>query len=207
MEISKNILLKISKIVFLIVILNFDVNACSCEPISFKDALEYADEIFVGKIVKAERFNNGTFINADKKEEISWDWRYYFQIRKKWKGNNESELIVHHEGTSCDLYFDIYQGEYLVYASRKSYSKQPLGITYFSNNAKENLSTWLCSRTMHDRTWEEGNWFEEDIEKLEKEFPEEIELKKPLNMNWFLLSGILIITIGIYLLRRIKKKN
>lgn len=182
---------------------NSKLDACSCDPISFKDAIEYADEIFVGKITKAERFENGKFINADNKEEINWDWRYYFEIEKKWKGNSKSKLIVYHQGTSCDLFFDIYEREYLVYASRKSGKENPLGITIGPNNGKEKLTTWLCSRTIHNYYWEEENWFEDDIEKLETEFPDKIELSKfQFKSDWGIVIGLGIIGILALIVRR-----
>lgn len=179
-------------IVILIGMVNSKLNACSCDTISFKDAVEYADEIFVGKITKVEKFENGKFINADNQEEINWDWRYYFEIEKKWKGNNKSKLIVHHQGTSCDLFFNIYEKEYLVYASRKSGKENPLGVTIGINNGKDKLTTWLCSRTIQNHYWDKESWFEDDIEKLEKEFPDKIELSKfQFKLNWVIVIGIL----------------
>ena len=83
---------------------NSKLDACSCDTISFKDAIEYADEIFVGRIIKVERYKNGKFMNTDNQEEINWDWRYYFEIERKWKGNSKSKLIVHQQGTSCDFF-------------------------------------------------------------------------------------------------------
>lgn len=194
-------------IIILIGVVNSKLNACSCDTISFREALEYADEIFVGKIIKAEKFKNGKFINADNQEEINWNWRYYFEIDKKWKGNNQSKLIIYHQGTSCDVWFDIYEREYLVYASRKSEKENPLGITVGADNGQERLSTWLCSRTTGSQDWEEGNWFKEDIEKLDREFPNEVQLSKfQINTNWLLIGlgfiGILVLTI-----RKIKNKN
>lgn len=170
---------------------NAKLYACSCDTISFENAIEDADEIFVGKIVKAERFENGKFINADNKEEINWVWRYYFEIRKKWKGNNKSKLIVYNQGTSCDLFFDIHKREYLVYASRKSEKENPLGITISNNNVKNKLSTWLCSRTIYYHYWEEGNWYKDDLEKLNKKFPNEVQLSSfQINMNLLLIIGL-----------------
>ena len=61
---------------------NSILNACSCDTIFFKDAIEYADEISTGKIVKAEKFKNDKFINLDNTEEINWNWRYHFEVEK-----------------------------------------------------------------------------------------------------------------------------
>ena len=188
---------------------NLELDACTCDPISFEDAIEYADEIFVGKIIKVERFENGRFMNIYNKEEIYWGWRYYFEIEKKWKGSSESMLIVHHQGTSCDLFFDIYEEEYLVYASRKSGKETPLGVTIGPNNGKVKLTTWLCSRTIYNHSWEKGNWFKDDIEKLEKEFPNQIQLSKfQSKTKWVIgIGGGILGILGLIIGRKIKKKK
>lgn len=201
-----------SKIVVGIIILagmaNSKLDACSCDTISFKDAIEYADEIFVGKITKAEKFENGKFVNVNNKEAINWDWRYYFEIEKKWKGNSQSKLIVHHQGTSCDLFFDIYDREYLVYAARELGKDNPLGVTIGPNNGKEKLTTWLCSRTIHGHYWDEENWFEDDIGKLNIEFPNEIELSKfKINMNLIIAIGLAMLGIVSLIIRKRKNKS
>lgn len=204
---SKNKLLIV--IIILIGMANSKLDACSCDTISFKDAIEYADEIFVGKITKVERFENGKFVNADHREEANWDWRYYFEIENKWKGNNKSKLIVHHQGTSCDLFFDIYEREYLVYASRKSGKENLLGVTIGPNNGKDKLTTWLCSRTIHNHYWEEENWFKDDIDKLNKEFPTEIELSKfQINTNLMIAIGLgMIGIVSLIIRKRINRKK
>ena len=185
------------------------LNACSCDTISFKDALEYADEIFVGKIVKAERFENGKFLNADNQEKINWDWRYYFEVKKKWKGNNKSKLIVYHQGTSCDLFFDIYEREYLVYASRQSEEQNISEITIHSNNKKGKLTTWLCSRTIDNPYNNKESWFEDDIEKLEKEFPNEIQLSKSqVNISLIIITILGILGfVGLLIRRNLNNKK
>jgi hypothetical protein len=178
----------------LIGFLNCELFACSCDPISFDDALEYADEIFVGTIKKAELYENGTYINGSGQEEINWDWRYYFEIRKKWKGSSESHLVVHHQGNSCDFFFDIYEEEYLVYASRKSGKESPYGVTVEASNGKNKLSTWPCSRTIDNHHWKEDNWFKNDVIKLSERFPTEIALSKfQINWIWITLLGLLAI--------------
>lgn len=177
-------------------LVNYNINACSCDTISFDKAINIAEEIFVGKIVKVERFKNGKFINVDGIEEINWDWKYYFQVKKKWKGNRQSELIVHHQGTSCDYFFNIYEEEYLVYASRKPENTRTLGITVGPNNGKNNLSTWLCSRTIYGHYWDDDNWFKVDVQKLDKTFPVEIQLVgEDKNQVRLVVGGILLLGI------------
>jgi len=171
--------------------------ACSCDTISFEKAVEYADEIFVGEIVKAEKFESGKFINSKLQEETLWDWKYHFKIRKKWKGNSDSELIVYHQSTSCDLFFDIYKSEYLVYAAQELRKEYPIGVTTDISNNKNRLSTWLCSRTVYNDWWRNYNdtisneiWYKDDVIRLGNKFPEEIILSK----NWYQKSWIIIIT-------------
>lgn len=182
--------------------------ACSCDPISFDRAIEYADEIFIGTIVKAERFENGNIINYANQEEIIWGWSYHFEVKKKWKGNTQSNLIVFHQGNSCDFFFDIYERGYLVYAAREAGEEHPLGITIGSNNGKERLTTWLCSRTISNNNWDKENWFENDIEKLNAKFPNEIVLSSfQFNKYWLMVFGFVIAGILAWAvqMRRMKK--
>lgn len=182
--------------------------ACSCDRISFEDAVELADEIFVGKITKVERFKNDKFINGINNDEIGWDWRYYFNVEKKWKGSSKSELIVYHHGTSCDLFFDIYEKEYLVYAFKKS-REEITGLTFGLDNGESKLSTWVCSRTTPNIFWEKDNSFEDDVRKLDSEFPEEINLSSGhFNMIWVASSGLGIILIfGLIIRKLVRRKN
>lgn len=198
----------VSKKIFLFILISFStfkIYSCSCDITPFQQALEYADEIFVGKIVKAEKYKNGIFINENNEQETNWDWRFYFEVTKKWKGNNKSTLIVHHQGDSCDLYFDIYEREYLVYASRELGKENFFGITIGPTNGKKKLTTWLCSRTIYNKYWEKDNWFEKDIEKLNKEFSTPIKLSN-FSVDWKYVFLIFFILVGILFFIRKKRK-
>ena len=198
MNLRKRLTYLIFSVVLSIGAITPKISACSCDTISFDRAVNYADEIFVGKVFKAEKIENGKFKNSNGKKEINWIWSYHFNVKEKWKGNNKSTLIVYHQGTSCDYYFDIYEDEYLVFASRKSEKEDPFGVTILANNNKKELSTWLCSRTIYNHSWDELNWFDKDIERLNQLFPNQIQfVKKGINKNWFILGGSLILIISI----------
>lgn len=68
--------------------------ACSCDTIPFKPALESADEVFVGEIVKADLFVSEVYLDSQGEERTEWSWRYHFEVGHKWKGTKAGELIV-----------------------------------------------------------------------------------------------------------------
>ena len=148
--------------------------SCSCNTVSFEDAVKYSDEIFIGKIVKAEEFNDGGYLNYEGEKEIIWSWRYYFEVKKKLKGNRNSRLLIFDEGTTCNFSFDIKKEKYLVYANRGKKGVMPAGSSSFGTRNFKTLSTWLCSRTTDNGYWVENKWYKSDLDKLDKIFPDEI---------------------------------
>ena len=177
------------------------LTACSCDIIPFEEAIGRADEIFVGKIVKAELFENHRLSDLYPDTEANKEWRFYFEVTKKWKGNLQAEMIVHNLGTSCDFGFDIYNSEYLVYAVYRE-SKSFWNRLGFQKNRKVDVETRLCSRTINNRFWEKGNWFKSDQLKLSQQFPAPIELAKNHLWYYYLWIGIIINLLFLFILRR-----
>ena len=75
--------------------------SCSCDTISFEKAVHDADEIFVARIIKAERVE----ISEDENQN-NFKWKYHLDVLHKWKGNDDSKLVLYQLGTSCDFWFD-----------------------------------------------------------------------------------------------------
>ncbi len=187
--------------VVLIALLNCQLPACSCDPIPFVEAIEYADEIFVGTLIAAEKFNDGVFWDEHGEERINWNWRFKFKVEKKWIGGPERVITIYHQGHSCDLFFDIYQDKYLVYAA---YGKLYNDSEELSKKEKNRLSTWLCSRTIYRLPGEEGNWFDEDVMSLNALLTTQVSLENRWHDLLKLgLTLIVVVLIGVWLRRRL----
>ena len=189
----KNLLLSF----FLISVPIASLIACSCDTIPFSGAVKIADEIFVGRIIKAERFKNQEFITSSGKKEAIWDWRYYFEVKEKWKGSTDRRVIIHQFGTSCDPFFDIYQEEHLIYAYQIN-NNERIGGSPVNSRLEGKLSTWLCSRNIPNLYWDQGNWFMQDVDRLNRMFPQKMILRKKwLIWNWLAVVGISISGLGL----------
>jgi hypothetical protein len=173
----------------------YDLKACSCDPIPFEKAVERADEIFVGKIVRAEKVDYGSIMTKDGRKLIETGWKYDFEVQRKWKGSKKSNLILYQLGTSCDYWFNVYEKEYLVYASRKLLNDNSLSGIIAKRIGKKQLATWLCARTTANQPAKKHNWFKEDIAKLNKQFPTKVQISKfQLNsFYWILLLGVALL--------------
>ncbi|WP_367391270.1 hypothetical protein [Lewinella sp. LCG006] len=152
-----------------------DLYACICTRPTFEEEIRYSDEIFIGDISRVERYELGRIKDRYGSEEVFWGWRYYFDVKKKWKGNDQSEFIIENTGSGCSLSFDIYPQNILVYGIRTSeiemYSKDSTSI----ENGIEVLHTSICSRTTHKGN-ESRNWYEKDLGKLNRMFSDKIKL-------------------------------
>jgi hypothetical protein len=223
MKIFKTRNLSLFGILILIVFNISKANACSCDTTSLENALEFSDEIFTGKVVKVEEYKNGQFVKIDNEEKASYPLRYYFEVERKWKGNQDSILIVGGDNWSCDFWFDIGK-RYLVYATRDTSEEEPIDTTAETividipriNDGKDILSTWLCSRTTHEPigVLEKNNWYKKDLRRLNKKFlnepdkinpnklitieeqPNDVDyIQKTSNRGWLMFVGILIFII------------
>ena len=173
------------------------LNACSCDTIAFESAVEFADEIFIGKIVKAERYESDRFVNENGQEEVELIWKYHFDVIKKWKGNHKSKLTIFHQGSSCDYWFDIYKEQYLVYALLGSNGRNIYSESASTSAGKKKLTTWLCSRTIHSSILDRENWCKSDIIKLDEKY-QAIDMRcEYCNRIWLIGLGSIIL-IGLY---------
>lgn len=179
--------------------------ACGCDTRTFEAAVAAADEIFLGKLVNVEvielirtsniieKNNEGVFYEKEISDTTYYD-KYFFTVKKKWKGRPRQTEILVEPGTSCDLPIDRVGGWYLVYANSdpltEYYDEQtgkmvPVPVSSKIGAALKNqhnyLITWLCSRSIDQYSrWikREDNWFESDQSKLDEVFPNEISLRK-----------------------------
>jgi hypothetical protein len=158
--------------------------SCSCDTIPFIEAVDWADEIFIGTIVKAEKVKIGF--------GMEYRWAYTFEVDKKWKGNSNTRLTLYQEGHSCDLGFQLWPDQYLIYASHNSEFKSA-SVSVGPTDGKSRLHTWLCSRTTYALESDDC-WFESDVKKLDKMFPNHITHKRK---N---LTGFAIISVTVWLL-------
>ncbi|WP_027418947.1 hypothetical protein [Crocinitomix catalasitica] len=186
--------------IFLIVLIFLGSNttkACSCDTIAFNDAIDWAEEIFTGHIIKIEAIDT-------RGDYYGWRWKYTFKVNEKWKGSSDSEVEIYHEGSSCDPYFEIYQSNYLIYASKDN-EREVYSESVGFNTANGNLSTWLCARNVEER-WE-NSWFDQDVKRLNKLFPEKVKLTNPLvkKLIWTLIITAIIV-LSFIIIRRRKRK-
>lgn len=168
--------------------------SCVCDTIAFEEAVEWADEIFVGSVIKAEVIDAKEYV-------FNRRWKYTFQVTEKWKGSSHSVIEIYHEGSSCDPYFDIYQTEYLIYASEYD-GRAIYGELHDQNPAFGHLYTWLCARNIEKENYLESSWFDTDTRRLDTLFPDKIPLNERnllqliLVFSGFGLGAMLLIVIG-----------
>lgn len=173
--------------------------ACTCNTISFEEAVDYAEEIFIGRIVKAELYENGEYYDEfEDSKEINWSWKFYFEVEIKWKGSNKDEVVLYHQGNSCDFHFDIYDKRYLVYASSSREKERWFSISGGPGDNKKKLSTWLCSRTMPDNWWDKDNMFDEDFKKLNDRFPELVKLGSINIYKYLIIVGLMLLISSLF---------
>lgn len=175
----------------------------------FETKVELADEIFHGKIIEAKSYTVKTR-DGDKYTE----WYFTFDVIKKWKGNRKDRIKIFMEGTSCDFYFDISKGEYLVYAN-KGTSVLSKGLSPSDKSLAERVdffeskhTTWLCSGTTSQFT-SSGVFitdnFKYEFSDLNKAFPDSVFLI-PYYINFtniFFLAWV-IVPAGFYIRKKRK---
>jgi hypothetical protein len=190
-------------------IINCDLNAytysfkslgCSCDFIKFEEAVEWADEIFIGRLLEIKEVEFE--INEQQpKEKYTRVWYALFEIEKKWKGSNKKFIKVFQPSTSCDADFGRLGRDYLVYAK-----KQKMFRYSTDNKTNVKLTTWLCSRSVSDLVYFNPSEKEDDDRPLlNKRFPKLIKLSS-FNINYRkIIYGTLIFVFGLFIGYRIKK--
>jgi len=173
--------------------------ACSCDTISFKEATEWADEIFFGRLIQIREVE--TYQESDEKPHTRI-WAALFEVEKKWKGSSDKYIEVFQPNTSCDFYFDFPSQPYIVYA--KYYEL----IEWDPTESYRALGTWLCARNADAsiyNLWTEYGF--DDRQKLDEKYPDTIELSG-FNIEWkWVIIGLPVFLLGFILGRIIKKRN
>ncbi|MEL7252221.1 MAG: hypothetical protein AAFO03_27655 [Bacteroidota bacterium] len=160
-----------------------NANACICLTAEFENEIKIADEIFLGKIMKAERYLLGKREGMQGEELAFWGWRYYFEVEKKWKGNNQSEFIIEDNGSSCSSRFDVFDEKILVYARRGLEIRRLSKEESSKEEGTEIIHTSVCSRTVHSESTNDDSWYQEDIGRLNQEFLWGIDLESVKEKN------------------------
>jgi len=186
-------------LIFVVAVISVPQNsyACSCDTLSFQDAVEWADEIFIGRIVKIEEVEQNRK-NAERYSENEY-WVTHFEISKKWKGDQKDRIQILQRYSSCELPFNFHDYEYLVYAKKSKKS----GLSGIHN------ITHLCSRTVDSSVflgWAEDSW--DDRPLLDEMFPTPVQLSG-FYISWKTwLPGILILSLILsYWIMRKKNKT
>lgn len=179
---------------------NFLSFACSCNDIPFKEATEWADEVFLGRLIEIKEVES-EISELNPGQKYTRLWYAKFEVIKKWKGSTKKIITVYQPSTSCDASFNFLNTTYLVYAKKERIFK------YFNEeNTKEGLTTWLCSRSrkyLYVNELENSDYF-----KLNELFPNNIKLYRHINFHWkFLLLGFILFSGGIFLGYKIKKNK
>ncbi|AUC16440.1 hypothetical protein BTO06_15345 [Tenacibaculum sp. SZ-18] len=167
--------------------------ACSCEPIPFNQAVEWADEIFVGRLIEVKELFNESYPEAPNQKHTT-HWSATFEIEKKWKGSRKKYITIYQDGNSCGFNFTNINQNYLVYAENKSI----LGVY-------TTPTTWLCSRTINEYNSSEKSNYKPDQEKLDAKFPETINLYNFNLFSWSYFYPLSIFLIGLFIGRKTKK--
>lgn len=167
------------------------IYACSCDSLSFEEATEWADEIFIGRLIQIKEVNT---YEQDDGQKATRVWSALFEVEKKWKGSNEKYVEVFQPNTSCDFFFELSNEPYIVYAKNDDL------FNYEPQKSFKALTTYLCSRTANDYIYNNmGSFGFDDREKLDKKYPHPIVLSGSL-VSWrFLLFGILVFLFGLIL--------
>jgi len=181
--------------IFLIPCMSF---GCGCDTLSFNEASEWADEIFLGRIIRLREVNNYQ-LDGSSNTRI---WSALFEVEKKWKGGRNRYVEVFQSGTSCDFNFEFPSQPYIVYAKNAEL------IWWDPLQSFTELGTWMCSRTADVSTYEKWvEWGFDDRENLDHKYPEAIKLIG-INFQWkWLLIGLSLFGGGVvsgYILRKHK---
>ena len=157
-------------------------SACTCLTKEFEAAIESADEIFLGKVIKAEVLEN---LNS----KDLYITKVTFNVIEKWKGINKVQIELLIGGSSCDYYFNNVNNDYLVFANSDFSGwrfKDIDSIRRFGQMTPE-----ACSRTSEVNI-SNSEEIKGEILLLDRHFPNRIKLKNktgfPAYTIWALLG-------------------
>ncbi len=173
-------------------------SACTCVTKEFEAAIESADEIFLGKVIKSEILEN-----SNSRDIIIT--KVTFRVVEKWKGKNQEQIELLIGGNSCDNFFDNQNSVYLVYANNKFKGwrfKEIESIRSFGQMTPE-----ACSRTTEiNKTNNEE--IKDEILLLTRNFPKRIGLNdKTDSPNYTIWVFLGIILFSFIILHSVNKKK
>ena len=87
---------------FLVLLTSLEAFSCSCDTISYQKAIDWADEIFVGRLIEIKEVQTELDVHGDPYTRI---WYALFEVEKKWKGSKKKYVKVYQPSTSCDFEF------------------------------------------------------------------------------------------------------
>ena len=178
--------------------------ACGCsEPKSILYTSEFANEIFIGRVVSQgieEIKTNEGWRKAWKMKRHHEEFYTLFEVEKKWKGSSRKLMKVFQPST-CAFPFERSSQPYLVYASNQGL------ITLDLDDSDDILSTWACIRNARPERYLEGGVpAYNDSDSLDLLFPEPVALSKITPQHeqifWYLLVFVAGIGVGVAIMRR-----
>lgn len=168
--------------------------ACICFPPPVETAFERADEVFLGRLMKAEFHEDGEFVDESGEVRPAYLHSYCFKVHRKWKGSDASYLQLL-QSMSCEYGFRYVGEDYLVFASAQY---QPFRLKN-ENGDTPFFYAGLCSRTtdlLPAST--EDSFFIQDTAALNRIAPQPILLKSSTESefrfaSWLIVGGALLV--------------
>lgn len=172
--------------------------ACTCVTMDINEAMQSADEIFIGKLLSLERLDK-----SENRERSLLNVE--FEVIKKWKGSKESKMNLIIGGDSCGYYLFESENIYLVFAHNEFIGWRNIDIQAI--NDPKMLTTVSCSRTSVINSFTK-NTINADISILDETFPVTIKLSQNTTNTFNLiiwLSLIFTLTILLFIFIRLYK--
>jgi len=167
---------------------------CSCHNSPFEQASEWADEIFIGRVIEIREVNSQDYIMHGTYTRI---WAALFEVEKKWKGSKAKYVEVFQPNSSCDFYFSLPSRPYLVYA------KDIDLLAWDETQSFYGLSTWLCARNTETFNYSANAEYVDDRNNLDEKYPLPIKLIGfNFKSNWTKLIFVISL-IGIFFAARL----
>ncbi len=183
----------------LVLFITGKIQACFCDSanIETEDFKGY-DEVFEGKILEIKRFEvTEKFENGDEFTFVGTETT--FEVIKKWKGSERKIVKILQDGSTCSYQFTIDGYNYLITANNRPFTnteikKEMPGFHLMTDVCLLNISQF------------EKETYDKAIDKLNKLFPNPVEVKGKQN-NWLKwLIALVVVAISILALVTIKKK-
>ena len=173
--------------------------SCGCDTLAFEEATQWADEIFIGRLIQIREVSTSQGEEGESRTEV---WGALFEVEKKWKGSHKRYVEVFQANTSCDFYFTFPNHPYIVYA------KETELLDWEESPLVSGLATYLCARNADAFTYNlHGDYAFDDRERLDRKFSKPIQLYG-LNFNWKWVGvSLLLFVVGVLVGRRLKKST